>query len=179
MRSYKAEGIVIKRKNFGEADRFLTVFTKQYGKISIKAKGVRKISSRRGAHVELLNLVDMNLYKGHSLPILTEAQSVNNFPMLKADLRSVGIAYHLCELVDSLCPENQENFKVFILLLETLLKLEEKDEAPRIVEKFERELLLSLGFMSSKQDEFFDTSGFIEEILERRLRAKRLFPLFV
>jgi len=54
MKSYKTEGIIIKRKNFGEADRILTIFTKNKGKISIVAKGVRKINSRRAPHIELL-----------------------------------------------------------------------------------------------------------------------------
>jgi len=178
MRSYKAEGIVIKRRNVGEADRLLTIFTKTHGKIIVKAKGIRKISSRRSAHVELLNLVQVSLYRGQSLPILTEAQSINNFPSVKENLKSVGIAYHICELVDSLCPENQENSRVFALLLKILAELEEKELAPGILEKFEKELLLSLGFLAAKTEEFFDSSSFIEGIIERRLRSRRLFPLF-
>ena len=55
MRSFKTEGIVIKRRNFNEADRIITVFSKRNGKINIKASGVRKITSRRSPHLELLN----------------------------------------------------------------------------------------------------------------------------
>ncbi|PIZ97846.1 MAG: DNA repair protein RecO, partial [Candidatus Levybacteria bacterium CG_4_10_14_0_2_um_filter_35_8] len=55
MNSYKTEGIVIKRRNLGEADKILTIFTKRYGKIQVKAPGIRKINSRRSPHVELLN----------------------------------------------------------------------------------------------------------------------------
>ncbi|MBI4096902.1 MAG: DNA repair protein RecO, partial [Candidatus Levybacteria bacterium] len=54
MRTFRTEGIIIKRKNFGEADRILTVFTKEYGKLQVKAKGIRRIPSRRSAHVELV-----------------------------------------------------------------------------------------------------------------------------
>jgi len=66
MKSYKAEGIVIKRKNFGEADRILTVFTKKYGKIKVLAKGVRRITSRRGPNVELFNQVELVLHQGRN-----------------------------------------------------------------------------------------------------------------
>jgi DNA repair protein RecO (recombination protein O) len=48
---YIAEGIILKRRNLGETDRILTVFSRQYGKIKILAKGVRKINSRRSGHI--------------------------------------------------------------------------------------------------------------------------------
>jgi len=107
MRNLKVDGIILKRKNVGEADRILTVFTKQFGKLSIKAAGVRKIASRRASHIELLNLVQMGLYKGQGMHVLTEAVSTESFSSIKADLTKVGFAYHICELVDGLCPEGQ------------------------------------------------------------------------
>ncbi|MBI2622470.1 DNA repair protein RecO, partial [Candidatus Microgenomates bacterium] len=73
MRSYRAEGIILKRTNFGEADRFLTVFSKRHGKIKILAKGVRRITSRRGPNIELFNLATLYIHKGRHLDILTEA----------------------------------------------------------------------------------------------------------
>ena len=54
-RTYKTEGIILKRINFGEADRILTSYTKHFGKISLLAKGVRKITSRKGGNIELFN----------------------------------------------------------------------------------------------------------------------------
>ena len=82
MRSFRVEGIVIKRKDFGEADRILTVFTRHQGKIQVIAKGVRKINSRRSAHVELLNHCILNIHEA-KLPILTEAEALNHFSPLK------------------------------------------------------------------------------------------------
>jgi len=75
MRGFKTEGIVLKRRNFGEADRILTVFTKDRGKISVLAKGVRRITSRRAGNVELLNRVSIFLHQTRGMPILTEAVS--------------------------------------------------------------------------------------------------------
>lgn len=179
MRSYKAEGIILRRRNFGEADRFLTIFTKQYGKISVKAKGVRKISSRRSPHVELLNLVSLSLYKGRVNFILTEAETIENYYQIKEKLKTVGLAYHICELVDSLCAENQENQKVFSLLCGVLTNLSEDGNKEVVVSSFEKELLSALGFSSASSfSQFGDTQNFIEEILERKLKAKRILPLF-
>ena len=111
MKSFRTEGIVIKRRNFNEADRILTVMTRDYGKMQIKAAGVRRITSRRSAHVELLNHAVLHLYKGNTFSILTEAKVMDDFGPIKSDFGKIGIAYHLCELVDGLCPENQENRK--------------------------------------------------------------------
>src|ERR1700691_3974014 len=120
MRNFRTEGIVIKRRNFNEADRIVTVMTRDYGKLQIKATGVRKITSRRSAHIELLNHTVLHLYKGHTFSILTEAKVLDDFAPVKAHFDKVGFAYHLCELVDGLCPENQENRNVFFLLQRTL-----------------------------------------------------------
>ncbi|MBI2034995.1 MAG: DNA repair protein RecO [Candidatus Levybacteria bacterium] len=136
MRTFKTEGIIIKRRNIGEADRFLIVFTKNYGKITVKAVGVRKIMSRRSGHVELLNHSVLTLYKsGYGLPILTETQALEDFSEIKRDLTKIGFAYHICELVDGLCPENQDNRAVFSLLFDTLKKLTySSSEDPELVE---------------------------------------------
>lgn len=173
LRTYRTEGIIIKRRNFGETDRFLTVFTKQRGKIQIKALGVRKISSRRSPHVELLNHSILYLHIGRGLPILTEAQTVEDFSLIKSDLTKVGFSYHICELIDGLCAENQENRTVFFLLQKTLKSLSGKQDVISIIHGFEVELLTLLGFWSkTKKDQLLDTERFIERILERKLKSK-------
>ncbi len=176
MRSYKTTGVVIKRRNVGEADRLLTVFTKHHGKITIKAKGVRKISSRRSGHIELLNLVSMSLYKGRVVSTLTEVETIDNFSNIKENLKSCGLAYHVCELIDSLCAENQENYQVFSLLCDVLSKLEESNDHTELISVFEKELLNALGF--SHQSHLANTQGLIEQILERRLKTKRMLSIF-
>jgi len=132
MRNFRTEGIIIKRRNFGEADRILIVMTRDHGKIQIKAAGVRKITSRRSAHTELLNHTILHLYKGHTFSILTEAKMLEDFALVKMEFDKVGLAYHLCELIDGLCPENQENRNVFFLLLQTLAKLSRAEEVSYI-----------------------------------------------
>src|SRR3989338_2022811 len=102
MHGIKVEGIVLKRRNLGEADRILTVFTLQKGKISVLAKGVRRITSRRAGNVELLNRSAMYLYPAKSFFILTEAESFNTFQKLKDDLILSATAFHIIELVDKL-----------------------------------------------------------------------------
>ena len=116
MKTYKTEGIIIKRINFGEADRILTIFTKHYGKIKAIAKGIRKIKSRRAPHLELFNQTVLFLYKGKNLDIITEAQLVDSFSTLRKNLRKVAFAFGVCELVDQLTREGQKQLKAYELL---------------------------------------------------------------
>lgn len=200
MRAFKTEGIIIKRKNYSEADRILTVLTKFHGKIQVKAAGIRRIPSRRASHVELLNYSFLSLYRGRSYPILTEAQSIDSFSPIKDDFTKVGLAFHLCELIDGLCPENQENTKVFYLLKNTLHKLSFPCHSERsvseveeshstvtgekssysvrsIIHEFEIELLTTLGYYSKANilTQNFNARDFIESILERKLKSYYIF----
>ncbi len=205
MRAFKTEGIIIKRKNIGEADRIITIITPDLGKINIKATGVRRIISRRSPHVELLNYTSLGLYKGKFLPILTEAKTIDSFSTLKKDLHKIGLVYHLCELINGLCPENQENKAVFELFKDTLHRLsgssvilseaknpclpagkalqgEERsfvntrDDIVSIIHEFEVELLSLLGYWNNTSVErLWDTQAYIEEIMERKLKSKNIF----
>jgi len=216
MRSYKTDAIIVKRRNFGEADRVLTVLTKNYGKIQVKAPGVRRITSRRSSHIELLNLVLLTLYRSSrsSLPILTEAQALEEFLSIKKTLRKIGFAYYICELIDTLCAEREENRRIFFLTKDTLFKLADlkidftqdlysrhsglsrislnhgdsgcpaftrmtdSEKGLSIVSDFEDELLVLSGFLP-RQHKLVDKMTFIESILEKKLRTRRLLPLFL
>lgn len=167
MRSYKTEGVIIKRINFGEADRILTVFTKKHGKIKVLAKGVRRITSRRGPNVELFNFVALFIHRGRTFDIVTEAQIQNSFSKIRKNLELIGLAYYCCELVDGLCAENQPHPRVFELLLKTFRELDS-----RLIHKFESELLYELGFLPAFKK--IDTTSYIEKLLERRIKTKTI-----
>lgn len=177
MKAYKLEGIVIRRRNVGEADRIITLFSKTKGKVQIRAKGVRRIASRRSGHIELLNYGIFNLHQGKNLPILTEVQSLEDFDKIKKDLKKIGFAYHLCELIDGLCAENQENFEIFMLLGKTLRKISLAEDPKGVIKEFEYRLLNLLGFHSLGLEAELDSQTFIENLLERKLKTKQIIPL--
>src|SRR3989344_7960232 len=108
MRTFKTEGFIIKRRNFGEADRILTIFSKHYGKIQAKAPGARKITSKRSPHIELLNLSVFTLYKSSrsTMSIVTEASTLKTFSSIKRNLKKIGFSFYICELINNLCAEN-------------------------------------------------------------------------
>ncbi len=177
MRAFKALGIVINRRNYSESDRIITVFTKNNGKIKIKASGVRKITSRRSSHIELLNLCVFSLYQGKNMPVLTEVESAESFQAVKKDLKKIGLAYHFCELIDGLCPENQEHEDVYHLLENSLRRLSIEDGLESLAYGFELELLKLLGYHQTlNQKSKVDTQAIIEDILERKLKTRQMFP---
>lgn len=182
MRTYRTEGIILRRSNFGEADRLLTIFTKNHGKIRVRAPGIRKTKSRKGAHLELFNLSSLFLAQGKVLDIVTEAQTLNNFSQIRKDLSKIWIAYYFCELVDNLCAERQENWEVFELLkrgleeLNVILACPESDPAlGGMTDTFANRLLQILGYLpGDKSLSGNDLERFIENILERQIRTKKL-----
>jgi DNA repair protein RecO (recombination protein O) len=177
MRSYKATGIILKRRDIGESDRIITVFTKEEGKIHLKAKGVRKISSKRAPHIEPFNHVIFTMYKSEKMSVLTEIVTIESYTMIKNDLSRVGFAYHICELIDSLCPEGQELCHVFTLLERVLKDLTRKTRLGEVIHQFEMELLALLGYISSTYElEGAKASYFIESILERKLKTRQILP---
>lgn len=156
----------------GEADRILTVFSQKRGKISVLAKGVRRITSRRSGNVELLNRVSMYLHPGKNFLILTEAVSLDTYPKLKDDLTLSTYAYHILELVDRLTAENQENRSLYEHLIDVLKRLSGK---PRqiLVRAFEVKTLSFMGFANFQEILGLHLEGVSTNIkdLLRRLEA--------
>ncbi len=180
-RSYKTEAIILKRRNFGEADRILTIFTKYNGKITVKAPGVRRIASRRSSHIELLNLPIFTLYKSSKtfFPIVTEAQTLEDFSPVKDNLHKIGYAYYICELINGLCADNQENRSVFFLFKNILARLADEENYSILVSYFEKELLRTLGFWSeARMLETQNSRWVMEGLLERKLKTIGVMPLF-
>lgn len=169
-RSYKTEGIIIKRVNFGEADRILTIFTKHYGRIKAIAKGVRRIVSRKAGNLELFNQVILFLSMGKNWDIITDVEVVNNFAKQRQELDWVGQAFQIAEVVDKLTAEREENRRVFKLLKNALGNLDKE-----VVVQFEIDLLGELGFGTPKDKSEKSVVHFIENIIEKRLKSKRIW----
>lgn len=146
MPAVTTEGLILKRSNFGEADRVLTVLTDRFGKISVIARGVRKITSRRAGNIEVLNRVKLHLFKSKSYT-LSEAESIQTFDRLKENLTLSTTAFHIIELINRLTPEEQKNPRLYNLTV-AILQILEKNPRQIFVRAFEVKLLVILGFWS-------------------------------
>lgn len=176
-KSYKATGIVIKRINFREADKILTIFTKEYGKISILAKGIRKIHSRKASQLELFSYVKVNLVHSKFLDIVTEVEVQEFFPKIRNNLKNIAYAYELIEIIDRLCPEQETHKKIFDLSLEVLriLNTKEHKDTKLLLDKFALQVLWNLGFLPYGQVRTGTSlDKFLESIIERNIMSKKL-----
>ncbi len=172
--SYKVEAIVLKRVNVGEADRLVTVYSREEGKLRLIARGIRRLNSRKKGHLELFNRVKLELARGKSLDLITEAQTLEGFTNLRKNLNRVRIAYLLCELVDKLTPENMEHEAVYDLLGEALAKLNGDCANGNLIPEFEKQLLEFLGFGLPKQTDRSSLEAHILTITEKPLKSKKL-----
>lgn len=76
---YRDEAVVLRTRDLGEADRIVSLLSKNHGRISAVVKGVRRTSSRFGARLEPFGHVDLQLYEGRSLDTVTQAVTVSAF----------------------------------------------------------------------------------------------------
>jgi len=144
-RAQVVEAIVLASKDYGEADRLIILFTKQFGKMTVLGKGVRRIKSRRGGNIDLLNHVTLRLAFGQSFPLVTEADVINSFLPIKEKLSTAVYAYYILEIVNDLTVENQEHLDIFYLLLQTLTILAHQPKRI-LIHAFEIKFLKALGF---------------------------------
>lgn len=173
-KTFFVTGIIIKRRNYREAARWVTLFTRERGKIEVLAKGVSKVTSKRGGQLELFNLVRLQVVHGKRYNIAAEVELITSFPKFRQDLKKVGLVYELCEIVDLLTPEEQPHPEVFKIMTEFIKTI--SDERSNLSPKAIGGILIDLGFWdgrhyAEKMREPLFLRGFIENIVEKRLRS--------
>ena len=145
-RTYQTEAVILRRRNWGEADRILTLFTPQRGKLRVRAVGVRKPGSRKAGHVELFHRARLLLAKGRDFDILTQAETVDAFARLRDDLAGSAAATYLVELLDRLFPEEVENPEAYRLIVRSLEELAGGGNPSRMLRCYDVKLLDCAGY---------------------------------
>ena len=109
MATYRDQAVVLRTQKLGEADRIITLFTKEHGRIKAVAKGVRRTKSKFGARLEPTSFVDLQLYAGKSLDIVTEVTSIENFgEALSADYKNWTTANSILEAAERFTENEHE-----------------------------------------------------------------------
>lgn len=164
-RYLKTKAIVLKRTNYNEADRLLTLYTEEKGKVTAIAKGVRKISSKKRGHLELFNLVDIQAIDHKGWYILTQVESIKTYPELKNDLQLTTYGYYISEIFEKLVPELEPNETLFKILTKTLDYIN-KSSGLTFINAFNLKLLRMLGFYSKTELKNLDATirNYLDEI---------------
>lgn len=145
-RSRRVDAIIIRHQRWGEADRILTVFTRELGKIRIVAKGARKTTSRKAGHLLPFMRSALQVSQGRDLWILTQAETINAYLPLRDDLLRVGNAAYVLELLDKFTLEDGPNPPLHRLVFETLDRLSDDLPAFVVLRFYELRLLDLMGF---------------------------------
>jgi DNA repair protein RecO (recombination protein O) len=132
---YRDDGIVLRTQKLGEADRIISILTRRNGRVRAVAKGVRRTKSRFGARLEPFTHVDLLLYTGRSLDVITQAETVRPYgEPLAADYPRYTSGTAMLETAERFTPvEKEPLIRQFLLLIGGLRALGEAEHDPRLV----------------------------------------------
>lgn len=157
MKTLAAQAIILRRIDYGEADRILTFLTQEYGKIHVIAKGVRKSKSKLAGGIELFSVSEVHFIKGKSgMGTLTSTRLIRHYGGIVKDLRRTEAAYAMLKKVDKII-EDDTGQEYFVVLHESLAALDNQAIRPELTEiSFVMRVLTLLGYAP---DFSVDSSG--------------------
>ena len=145
-RLYRCDAIVLGRMDLGEADRILTLYSRQFGKLRVIAKGARRPLSRLGPHLEYFSRARLMLVRGRELDVVTGAETEDAHLAIRDDLDAFGHASHMVEILTRMTEDRQENVAVFDLLASSLRLLADGLDPFHVTRHYELALLMLLGY---------------------------------
>lgn len=182
MKYQKFSGIIINRHVVKESDRFLTIYTLEKGKISVYARGVRSVKSKRGSQIDLFSHIKFELFEKNDRRTLTSVELIDGHHISKTTLPNISRLFQIGELVDRLTPEHDPHREVYDLLLTALSNLS-RFETPEYIYRFKVKLLHLLGYGLPDHTASVIPSGvegsqaldvYIDSLLTRPLRTGQI-----
>ena len=158
----RTEAVVLRSMDYGETSRIVTLFTREMGKIGVMAKGARNPKSRFGSTLDPLSHIQVIIYykPTRDLQSLTEASHVRAYTSIRDSLRRIEVGLRIIELTNSLMQVEQQNLKIFTLLVSVIAALAEVDERfENLLPFYQLRLASILGFAPSFEKEIFDEMG--------------------
>ena len=143
--AWKTQAIVLRVRNLGEADRIVTLYTEELGKLNTVARGARRIRNRLLSPTQLFTHGRYMIFPGKGLHNLSQADIINSGQALRDDLEKMAYASYVTELLDALTPEEDPTTRIFPLLAGTL-SLGNSGRFPLAVRAYEIRLMSELGY---------------------------------
>jgi DNA repair protein RecO (recombination protein O) len=173
MHYHKHRGIILKKTPVKDADYFLTILTKDDGKLSVYAKGIRSLLSKRRASLDYFSEIDFEVIEKNSRLTLMSVELVDGYTASKQKLPDISRLFQIGDLVEALLPEGEPNLAVYSLLQTALTHLE-RFQTPDYLTRFKLKLLELLGYQNPSltvgKTEGLD--DYIESLLDRPLKAR-------
>ncbi len=145
MKAYRVHAVVIRSKAFMEADRLVTLFSKEKGKIQAVARGARRPRNRFSGSTGVFTFGLFHLFGGKNLENLSSVEVLEPFGDLREDLDKIAYASYMAELVDKSLEDGQVQEEMFSLLLQAFYVLDAGVDLRRTARAFEIRMLLLQG----------------------------------
>lgn len=142
---YKTDGIVLRTRNLGEADKIVTVYTKTKGKIAAVARGARRIRNRLLSSTQVFTYGRYLIFEGKSLDTLSQGEIIFSYQSLRDDLEKMAAAMYVCELIDVFLEVGEANGATFSSLRNTL-KLIDQGQIDKALRGFELKFVQQQGY---------------------------------
>lgn len=169
MKYYKYHAIIINRRNIKDADRFLTLYTLESGKLDVYARSVRSLKSKRLASLDLFTHISCEVIEKNDRRTLTHVDLLHSHQSSKTSLTNISRLFQIGELVDKLTAEEDPHPEIYSLLLTALTHLHRFD-TPDYLTRFKKKLLTELGFDPNPEN----LDDYIESLLTRPLRTRQI-----
>ena len=143
----KTQGLVLRETNYKEADKILTVLTREGGKQTVKARGCRRRNSPLAAAAQLLVWSDMTLFEYRDKRTLNEAEPLELFWGLRADVEKLALGGYFAEVAEAVAEEGRPDQALLSLVLNSLYALDKLNKPlPLVKAAFELKLLCVAGY---------------------------------
>ena len=168
IRSLKTEAIVLRKKDLLNRDVLISFFTESLGRLTVFAKGVKKITSRRSPHLQTGNLINILVSHRNNHYYLQESQLISGFSELKKDEDKVKQLYSFLFVLDRLLPEQQKEIKVYNLTKNFLINVSKSSKTEVIIVKYLTGIVILLGYLDKKVSQS-ELKSLIEEIINEKI----------
>src|SRR5207244_9086959 len=153
MPTYQADAVVLRRLDYGEADRILTLLTREHGKLAAIAKGSRRAKARSGNSLDLFARSRMMLAKGRNLDVVAQVERKGDTRNISGDLQRTAYACLVAEVADKVLEDRHPVDDVFQLVATTIEQLNSPSRSPRAdAAWFLMRILELLGYQPQLQD---------------------------
>ncbi len=146
----KVEGFVLKKKTLLERDIFVTLFTKELGKMAVMAKGVRTFTSRRSAHVQTGNLIKASISHTNDRYFLQSTDLVSGFMNIRTP-QLTDYMYTLLAVIDRLLPEGDPEVQIYEIMKRYTVRLSQGENPAEVLRTSLRKILVILGYADQEE----------------------------
>jgi DNA repair protein RecO len=170
-RSFSTEAIVLKRTNVGESDRVVTLLTKDKGRITCVAKGVRKLTSTKRAYLEPGNHIKCLLISTKSMPLLTQANLINGCSSIHFVMPKIRQLTQLLEIIDALFVEDQTDENLFEDVLAIRQLIVNEGPTSGHIKPLLEQLIINLGYQNPNETKYPTLLEYVSAIADKPMNS--------